>query len=252
MNDFPVALSDQALADYNEALPWFSGTVLPDGRILGKVGARANKRDTVQVVPDKRIVRLDEAVDLSDKSVLEIGCFEGIHTLGLCLYCPDVTAIDVRPLNVIKTLTRLSAYGRSAKVYPLDIEGPLGALPHFDVVFHCGVLYHLENPVSHLLSILGFCDAIYLDTHVAEVGRNADVLVHEGRTYHGYRHTEGGWLDPFSGRASAAFWLLPADIERLLIEQGFSCETWSERAERNGARVGLLGKRPDGSRRARI
>lgn len=233
----------QALDELNATLPWFAATQLPDGRLVGRLDARAHKRDTLQAVPDKRIVRLHQALDLSDKSVLEVGCFEGIHTLGLVEFCPRVTAIDVRPINVLKTLARLSAHGRSAAAYTVDIEQP-DALPgRFDVMFHCGVLYHLENPVTHLQAALRACDAIYLDTHVASPGRDSDEADFAGRRYRGYRHVEGGWQDPFSGRGSSAFWLRREDIASLFDEAGFSFETWSERDERNGARIGVLGRR---------
>ena len=236
-------LSERALEDINSALPWFAGTALPDGRIVGRLDAREHKRDTVQSVPDKRITRLHQTLDLSNKSVLEVGCFEGIHTLGLLEYCPRVTAIDVRPLNVIKTLARLSAHGHSAAVHTVDIEDPDASLGRFDVVFHCGVLYHLENPVSHLRTALASCDAIYLDTHVASPGRDGDEAEFEGKSYRGHLHVEGGWSDPFSGRGSGAFWLRCNDIEALFRDAGFTFELWSERDERNGARIGVLGRR---------
>jgi tRNA (mo5U34)-methyltransferase len=37
---------------------------------------------------------------LSNKDVLEIGCFEGIHTIGLCNYSRRVYAVDSRIENV--------------------------------------------------------------------------------------------------------------------------------------------------------
>lgn len=235
-------ISDQSLQELNAALPWHAGTLLADGRLVGRLDARPHKREEVQPIPDKRIRRLDEALSLAGKSVLEVGCFEGIHTLGLRQFGADVTAVDIRPMNVLKTLARLSAHGESARVFVLDVEEAT-ALGHFDVVFHCGVLYHLEDPVTHLRNLLPACDAIYLDTHVAGAGREGDTLVVADETFHGYRHQEGGWNDPFSGRGANAFWLSPQDLQALLEAQGFACETWSERAERNGARIGLMARR---------
>ncbi len=236
-------MSDHALQELNAALPWHAGTLLPDGRLLGRLDARPHKREDVQPIPDKRIKRLDGELGLAGKTVLEIGCFEGIHTLGLRQFGADVTAVDLRPINVLKTLARLSAHGQSAHVFVLDVEESIAGLGHFDVVFHCGVLYHLEDPVTHLRAILPACDAIYLDTHVAEPGRDQDTMMVGGEAFRGYRHHEGGWQDPFSGRAASAFWLTLDDLQALITSQGFECRTWSERAERNGARVGLLARR---------
>jgi SAM-dependent methyltransferase len=239
MRKFPVQLDDRALQEFNDMLPWFAGMALPDGRVLGKVGTRENKRDVLETVPDKRIVRLNAEVGLAGKSVLELGCFEGLHTLGLRMFSSDVTAVDIRAVNVLKTLARLSAFGTSANVFQFDVETIDANFPDYDVIFHCGVLYHLEDPVAHLLRLLPHCRAMYLDTHVAPPGAN-DTLVSTGETYQGHRFVEGGWADPFSGRAPEAFWLLQSDIITLFERHGFATTVWSERAERNGPRIGLL------------
>jgi len=243
MSQMSPRMSDQSLQELNAALPWHAGTVLADGRLVGRLDARPHKREDVQPIPDKRIRRLDQELSLAGKSVLEVGCFEGIHTLGLRHFGADVTAVDIRPMNVLKTLARLSAHGESARVFVLDVEEAVSELGHFDVVFHCGVLYHLEDPVTHLRALLPACDAIYLDTHVASDGRGGDTLDVAGETFHGYRHQEGGWDDPFSGRGASAFWLGMPDLQALIESQGFACDTWSERAERNGARIGVLARR---------
>jgi SAM-dependent methyltransferase len=243
MNGFHAPIPDAALQELNAALPWHAGTLLDDGRLVGRLDARPHKREDVQPIPDKRIRRLDQALPLAGRTVLEVGCFEGIHTLGLRHFDAVVTAVDVRPMNVLKTLARLAAHGQSARVQVLDVEDPAVQLGRFDVVFHCGVLYHLEDPVRHLERLLPACDAIYLDTHVASDGRDSDELEVDGRRFRGYRHQEGGWQDPFSGRGASAFWLRADDLIALLQAQGFACEIWSERAERNGARIGLLATR---------
>ncbi|MFT3755786.1 MAG: DUF1698 domain-containing protein [Pseudoxanthomonas sp.] len=231
------------MAYINKSLPWYAATALPDGRVVGSLNARRGKREVLEPIPDKRITRLDEAVGLEGKRVLELGCFEGIHTIGLCSCGADVTAVDLRVQNVIKTHARLSVYGVSADVFVLDVEDPAVRLPRFDVVFHCGVLYHLEEPVQHLRRLLPLCDAIYLDTHIAREEESSAVLESGGRTYHGRHFIEGGWADPFSGRGAGAFWLRLSDIEAILAEEGFACDVWGVREERNGPRVGLFGLR---------
>jgi tRNA (mo5U34)-methyltransferase len=243
MFQYNVKLKDEDLAELNRLLPWHAGTQLEDGRILGSLEARRGKREEVQRIPDKRITRLNQALDLRDKTVLEIGCFEGIHTIGLCSYGAKVTAVDLRPLNVIKTAVRLAAYGYAASVLPLDVEDETVEIPDFDVVFHCGVLYHLEDPVDHLKRLLPHAGTIYLDTHVAEEDQEDATLESGGQTFVGHKHYEAGWNDPFSGRGTGAFWLKTSDLKRLLDEAGFKTEVWSERQERNGFRIGLLATR---------
>src|SRR6187402_2570904 len=127
------------ISEVNSMLDWHAGTIL-NGEILGRLGVKAGKRTEPGDVPDRRIVNLHEAINLTGKSILEVGCFEGIHTLGLRLYCKDVTAVDIRPSNVVKTLTRLSMHGSDAKVFVADVETLSEEFGSFDLVFHCGVL----------------------------------------------------------------------------------------------------------------
>lgn len=257
-----VRISNDDLDELNGLLPWRAGTDLGDGRIIGVVGgshrAQADgkpapmsattpaKRDRIEPIPDKRIVRIEQHLGLAGKSVLEVGCFEGIHTAALCGFGAEVTAVDLRPINVVKTAVRLAAYGYYARVLVADCEDEETDLGKYDFVFHCGVLYHLEDPVRHLARLLEQCDAIYLDTHVAEPHQVDDELASGGRIYRGMRYREGGWSDPFSGRAATAFWLTQADLIDLLAQHGFVAEVWSERAERNGLRVGLFAARTGG------
>ena len=125
----------------------------------------------------------------------------------------------------------------------IDVEDPEADLPRFDVVFHCGVLYHLEDPVQHLRRLLPSCGAIYLDTHFADDDEVTATLHSGGRAWRGRHYIEGGLADPFSGRGASAFWLRLADLREILDEEGFSCNSWGVRQERNGPRVGLLGVR---------
>src|SRR5688572_19747228 len=75
---FVDGLSDSDLDRLNELLPWRCFTVDSHGRPLGGVAWRG-KRSTPQRIPDHRIEHFHERFDLSDKHVLEIGCFEGVH-----------------------------------------------------------------------------------------------------------------------------------------------------------------------------
>ena len=62
-------------------------------------------------MPDRRIVLMNEQFDLADKHVLEVGCFEGIHTVSLAMLARKVTALDARMENVVKTIVRSAMFG---------------------------------------------------------------------------------------------------------------------------------------------
>jgi SAM-dependent methyltransferase len=244
MSRFPIPPNDRALAEFNALLPWFAATALQDGRQIGTTKARESKRNELEPIPDKRIARLAREYPDPGNSVLELGCFEGIHTLGLREFYDDVTAVDVRPVNVLKTLARLAVHGVSAKVHVLDVEDPMGQLPRFDLIFHCGVLYHLADPVTHLRRLLAHCGkAVYLDTHIADATLVDGALDVGDSRFEGHRFKEGGWADPYSGRGDSAFWLKLQDLRAVIESEGFETELWSQRAERNGPRVGLLARR---------
>ena len=233
-------LSESAIRDVNSMLDWHAGTEM-GGQIIGRLGVTANKRTKPEAVPDYRIVKLHELINLTGKSILEVGCFEGIHTLGLRLYSEDVTAIDIRPSNVVKTLTRLSVYGSNAKVFIADVEKLSADFGRFDLVFHCGVLYHLMSPVEHLFAVAKMCRYLFLDTHIA---RDEPQLMEQnfaGHTYRGAYHDEAGWMDPFSGKDPKSFWMLKDDLYQALRHAGFSSiSVIEEREERNGPRLAIL------------
>ena len=82
--------------------------------------------------------------------MLEVGCFEGVHTIGLLSFTSTVVALDSRIENVTKTLARCAAYGVFPKTYVLNIddEEQTSSLPEFEVLNHVGVLYHLFNQLA--------------------------------------------------------------------------------------------------------
>jgi tRNA (mo5U34)-methyltransferase len=114
----PLTISDEILAEFQELLDWRAAAPLPDGRLLGRT--HEGKREKIQPIPDKRITLLNQLIPLEGRTVLEIGCFEGIHTMGLLQYGPHVTALDLRPVNVLKTIarswTRVSAASTSCSI----------------------------------------------------------------------------------------------------------------------------------------
>tara|TARA_R110000824_G_scaffold196011_2_gene379006 strand:- start:795 stop:1523 length:729 start_codon:yes stop_codon:yes gene_type:complete len=232
-------LSDSSLKEINSSLDWHSGVELPDGRVLGSL--TNSKRTATEPIPDYRVSKLDDLIGLKDKSVLELGCFEGAHTLSFLEYTDDVTAVDVRPQNVINTLTRLSVFGKKADVFVCNVEDMDNKLGVFDVIFHCGVLYHLSNPVEHFIKLKGMCKYMLLDTHIASDNINIKSITYKDKKYTGSHYIEGGWADPFSGLDKSAFWLSEESLRILIQEAGYKVEEeWETRKERNGLRISWL------------
>jgi tRNA (mo5U34)-methyltransferase len=235
-------LSDADLESLNDLLPWAAFVEDLRGRRFG----RPSKRDRSQIIPDQRIVRLDRMLGLSGKRVLEVGCFEGLHTVGLAQLGALVTAVDARLENVVKTVVRCWGFDVRADVQLWDVEEPPpGSPPACEILFHVGVLYHLVDPVRHLSYIAPLAsEGILLDTHYARPSEADAEYSCEGRAYRYRRQTEGARSSPFAGTGDHAKWLLEDDIAHLMSDAGFrSVEVIERREERNGPRLLLIARR---------
>ena len=239
-------LPDDELERLNRLLPWAAFVVDQRGRRFGNAWS-SNKRNVPQPVPDPRIVDLDRRWPLETRTVLEIGCFEGIHTVALAQRAARVTAIDSRIENVVKTIVRCAMFGLHPSVVRWDVESPAPSILDgpWDVVHHVGVLYHLTDPVGHLHRISGLArEAIMLDGHVAPEGSADSEYRSGGRSYRFHRYREGGRDEPFAGMADHAKWLLLEDVKGVLSDCGFTTiDVASHHMERNGPRVLIYASR---------
>jgi 2-polyprenyl-3-methyl-5-hydroxy-6-metoxy-1,4-benzoquinol methylase len=244
--EFVDPLSDADLSRLNQLLPWKAFTVDRHGRRFGGA-AWKGKRDDPQPVPDRRVLLLDARFGLADKHVLEVGCFEGIHTVGLSRLAARVTAVDGRIENVAKTILRCAMYGRHPTVFMHDVDQLPASydLLRADVLHHVGVLYHLRDPVRHLLEIGKYIrQGIMLDTHYAQDEEARETYEVDGERYRYKLFRERGRGDVFSGLGESSKWLTLDVITRLLRLTGFDeIELVETRRERNGPRVLLLARR---------
>ncbi|MBI1904448.1 MAG: methyltransferase domain-containing protein [Planctomycetia bacterium] len=242
-----VPLSDQQLADFQKLLDWKTGIRLPDGRVLGV----PRKGRSILEGIDPRVRYVAEKLKPAEKTLLEVGCLEGTFTVQLAKFCRSVTAIDIRPKNVLCTLTNLFIHDlHNVQVKLADARELTTKFGTFDVIFHLGVLYHLMDPVGHLFKLAGMCRELVLDTHVCLDDtrmKRADV-VHRGKTYRAHRYKERGWKDVFSGADNESRWLHYDALREALSDAGFaSAEVVQERSEPNGPRVWLLARRAEAS-----
>lgn len=244
---FVERLSDEDLERLNDLLPWRCFTVDSLGRPLGGSAWRG-KRVSPEPIPDPRIERFHKRFDLSDKHVLELGCFEGVHTIALCRLAERVTAVDARVENVAKAAVRCAFYDVTPRLFVYDAEGDDAAddLIAADLCHHVGVLYHLHDPVRHLRGLgTRIARGIMLDTHYAEDAEADEEYEVDGERFRFRRYDEFGRGDVFSGMRPTSKWLRLEDISRLLSVAGFeTVEVVETRAERNGSRVLLFAEKP--------
>ncbi len=236
------SFSDADLQAFNQLLPWAAMTVDKSGRIMGQPWSSA-KRSGVHNLVDPRQAAFNAAFELQGRHVLEVGCFEGIHSIGLMLLGATVTAIDGRIENVLKTLARVWAYGMTCDVAQWNIEeGPSSFLPEqWDVLHHIGVLYHLSDPVGHLNTVLPrTTSGVLLDTHVADSADLATLRYEVGGASFRYRRKPEPHAahSPFAGMCDHAKYLVLEDLVEHLRSHGFNdVKVVSNCLERNGRRV---------------
>jgi tRNA (mo5U34)-methyltransferase len=148
--------------------------------------------------------------------------------------------------NVVKPIVRCAFYGWHPEVLVCDVEDEAAmAQLQADVVHHVGVLYHLRDPVRHLLTLGRVArHAVLLDTHVATPAEATASMEVDGHTYPYRRYREGGVDEVFSGMYEHAKWLTLDGLVDVLGQAGFgSVDVVEERAERNGTRVLVVGGR---------
>ncbi len=237
------SLSDDDLARLNRLLPWQCFTADEQGRRFGNV-AWQGKRETPQRIPDERIVALNARIPLQGLRVLEIGCFEGVHTIALARFGAKVTAVDSRIENVVKTIVRTNLFGCPVISMVCDMEQPehLARLEQTDVVHHVGVLYHLLDPVTHLKAVAAkTTTAFLLDTHYASDDMLNAAYTVDGETYRYHRYAEHGRDEVFSGMYGHAKWLRLQDIKQLFAANGFAdFKVLTDSVQRNGPRFTAL------------
>lgn len=224
-------LSNGDLAAINAKYDWLTGTKDRVGRVLGS-------RDKVFHIPDGKVRIADEKIGLAGKSVVEFGCLEGAQTVSLCGLAANVVAIDGRLPNLEKTEARCALYGHSPTLVMMDLEDH--APEPADVYFHSGVLYHLANPVDHLLRICPNTKAMLLDTHHVKAPK-AKYQAKDGKEYACglYPELVG---HPKSGLSKTARWLELDDIVAILGQFFGSVEVIRSEQERYGLRATIVAK----------
>jgi SAM-dependent methyltransferase len=144
--------------------------------------------------------------DLEGQRVLELGPLEAAHTYQLEHLGADVTAIEANTEAYLKCLIvkELTGLTRARFHYGDFIEYLRGAGDEkFDLIFCCGVLYHMSDPIALIEAIAAHSNRIFLWTHYYVKGARAEVpsekVYKRGDAYFYHRRQN---LD----RPSIAYW----------------------------------------------
>jgi Methyltransferase domain len=220
--------NDPAPTDDLIAGPWFSH-VLQMANQHYRPNVLHYRRGEIE---DERLKYIAYFLDVRDQRILEIGPFEGYHSVILeKMGVRENISIESRPENLRKCVRVKEKYQLSRtqflqhdleRLYRAEDRPSFGG--HFDLVFCLGVLYHLPDPGSGLKWMRSQSSTLFLGTHYAtRRNRMKNVIYsYKERSYHGKELVEGGISDPISGMSPSSIWLYQDDLLRLLQDVGYS------------------------------
>ncbi len=165
---------------------------------------------------------------LEDKTVLELGPFEGQVTPMIMDQRPKkVVGLEARPMNYAKVSVTRSLYNWDN--YEL-VLGDMHLFPQliddkFDTIFCAGVLYHSDKPWWLLKTCMEHCNTIVLCGHVSTQNdshsmETREVVLEIGPCRFEVRK-ENGWSDGLSGVGRESLWFSEKDLIRYLGHYGF-------------------------------
>lgn len=182
---------------------------------------------------DERLKYLLYFLDVRNRSVLELGPFEGYHTVIIDkLGASSIVAIEAQRANFERCLSVQKRYKLTNVTFVHDdIEQlysgtrtvPVG---NFDLVFACGVLYHLSDPGRALAWSRSLSSRLFLGTHYVEPAvrhlyPQADHdYEFDGQHFLVKRMPEDA--GPLAGMGTSSPWLTLPDLVHILHKVGYT------------------------------
>lgn len=175
---------------------------------------------------DPRLTGLFGNFDVNGLKILEIGTLDGYHSCELAKKGAKVTATDIRPANLTRALFRSIYMGLDHMISfrYMDMENmhTMIDVDEFDMIFHSGCFYHLNDPIEHLHNISKLSKYMMLETHIA------NPIKYEPGELKGFKGTwypEGQWGDTRASKDPRnSFWLEVPELKRLINECGMTIE----------------------------
>ena len=148
--------------------------------------------------------------------VADVGCLEGGYTVAFAQAGYDVTGFEARAENIACcefVAERLAL--PNLRFERADVRDVFTQPDAWDAVFCCGLLYHLDNPVT-FLNQLGRATKrlLIVQTHYST---HPDAE-HEGHSGHWYSEGNGRWE---SWKNDRSFWLTRRDLMSAMRDAGF-------------------------------
>ncbi len=156
----------------------------------------------------RRLLSILYPGDRSGVRIADIGCLEGGYTIEFARLGFEAVGIEVRENNFANCTFVKERSGLQNLHFVHDNALNIDKYGPFDVIFCCGLLYHLDKPKSFIHHAAGSCRrAMIIHTHFAtEVGNQRYNLseLAENEGVQGRWYTEHS--DPDPARMMAAKW----------------------------------------------
>lgn len=169
---------------------------------------------------------------LDGYDVLELGPLEGAHTCQLeALGANSVTAVESNSEAFLKSLIVKNIAGLTRSTFLLgDVSRHLAAPgPRYDLIFACGILYHMFDPLELIRLAAARSDRLFLWTHyyAAQPRMRRHVprpVEHEGMrlTLHELTYRDRGLATFWGGNQGKTRWMELPDLIRALAHHGLT------------------------------
>ena len=183
-----------------------------------------------------RLLDLAFPAGRAGRSIVDVGCLEGGHTVEFARTGMIATGLEVRDSNLANCRYVQRNLHLDTLRFVQDDAMNIARHGPFDAVFACGLLYHLDRPRAFLTDAASVCKRmIVLHTHIANVAetparehyRLSDIAENEGaegRWYTEYHDVTTEQLDAMretSWSNKRSFWLTKACLLQSLRDVGF-------------------------------
>lgn len=189
---FPLDYAGQnptsELHERAKAVGWFHSIDLGNGHFTNGIKSKEGmKAEAIGwKIPD----------DLSDKEVLDIGCADGGWSIeAMRRGARSVLSIDEQMTSGMKFLLDNNVFPIKFRQIDIFSQNFLD-LPTFDIVFFCGVLYHVQHPLEALKRVRAKTrELAIIETHVNEsITTNVPIMIYYERSEAGNDPTN--WWGP--------------------------------------------------------
>ena len=173
---------------------------------------------------------LNALLPLKGRKVIEFGPFDGYQTAGLTHLGANVTAIEARAENVVKTRAAFSALGLPVHIAMDDFHNVhAGRYGRFDLAFAHGVYYHSIAPFVFLENLVSLSDNIFLGGFCATDGlptSDWEFLKYGGRDYRVKKYSET--IGYTAGIHDVAYFFEAQDLMAFFKNKGYSVTVISD------------------------